>query len=527
MPARATAARQYPRKMERIVAQPIIGMDDTLDWEVPRPGFARELTNCYVPPGAFGRRVVGRPGVTGLGAQLGGVGARTVQYLGQFIKADNTRTTICICGGKFYTLNWGTRTWSETINAAAFAAASVTLSTTARFQAVTLNDQIVFWDGTNDPWMWDGTTVTELTNAEIFTGFGCVYYAKVFGPKGDTFYWSEEGDPTTGYATGGYNSAWAPMQTARITSLASSNSALYVAEANRMIRVTGAVDDAFQTTGTRSDVSEEIGTRSPMLVTDQGVVLVSSEGNPLLYNGQFVDLWKMCQALVSTVNLDALNQVQILSWPSIDAVLIGLPLQPNDVVSEWAVFRLNDGEPRYIGRWDLGLNDAAAVVLNDDLVPCFLVSGNDDGYVYEMGQPSGTQWDDAFTGGTVSIPHTVTWQPLVGDPDMDRHYDRATVILDGTATTEQITFRYQTTRKTSSPVTKVVTGSSGAQLGVTFVLGTSSMALPTVERRVVFGIKGHGRAFAPTIAHDEMGKTFAVKATSVEAYSWGMDSTHP
>lgn len=527
MPARATAARQFPRRMERLVAQPIEGMDDTLDWEVPRPGLARELTNCYVPPGALGRRVVGRPGLAGLGSQLGGVGARTVQFLGQFVKSDNSRTTICICGGKFYTLNWGTRVWTESITAGTFAGAGVTMSTTARYRSVTLNDKIVFWDGSHTPWMWDGTTVTKLTNAPTFTSFGCAYYAKVFGALADTFYWSIEGDPTTGYASGGYNSAWAPMNTAQITSMASSNASLYVAEANRIIRVSGRVDDDFQIAGTRSDFSEKVGTKSPMLVTDNGVAFLSSDAMPFLYNGALVDMWKSCQALTATVNRDALDQVQILEWPEIDAVLFGLPQNPNSVVSQWGVFRLSGGDPRYIGRWDLGLNDSAAVVLNDDEEFCFLVSGNGDGYVYEMGQPTGSVWDDRFAGGTQTIPHTVTWQPMTGDPDMDRHYDRATVILDGESTATQITFRYQTTRKTSSPITRTVAGNSGALLGVSFTLGTSSMALPIVERRSVFGINANGRAYAPTIAHDEMSKTFGVKTTSVECYALGTDAGNP
>ena len=530
MPARATAPRQYPKRQERLVAAPLVGMDDTLDWQVSRPGLARELTNCYVPPGALGRRVVGRPGLAALGAQLGGVGARTAQFLGQFVKSDNTRQTIAIVGGKFYTLNWSTRTWTETLSAANLAGASVTLSTTARVRSVTLNDKIVFWDGTNTPWMWDGTAgggITELTGAPTFTSFGAVYYAKVFGAAADTFYWSEEGDPTTGYGSGGYANAWAPFNVTKITSLAASNSALYVAESNRMMRITGAVATDFQTSGTRSDVSERIGTQSPMLVTDQGIVLVSSDGAPFLFNGQMVDLWRSCQALMATVNRDALGAVQVLEWPTIDAVLIGLPLNPNDVVSQWGAFRLSDGEPRYIGRWNLGLNDTAAVVLNDDDEFCFLVTGSGDGYVYEMGQPTGSTWNDAFAGGTASIPHTVTWQPLTGDPDLERHYDRGTVILDGTSTATQITYRYQTTRKTSTPITKVIPGGAGDLLDISFILDTSTLATDEVERRVVFGINGDGRGFAPTVGHDEMGKTFSVKTTTVEAYPWGTDSTHP
>ena len=51
--------------------------------------------------------------------------------------------------------------------------------------------------------------------------------------------------------------------------------------------------------------------------------------------------------------------------------------------------------------------------------------------------------------------------------------------------------------------------------------------LAAVERRVVFGLNGAGRWIAPTVSHDEAGKTFGVKAVSVESYPWGTDYYHP
>lgn len=525
-----TSAQQYPRSRADLIPPPIVGVDDTLDWNVARPGYARELLNLYIPPGPAGQRVTGRPGLAQLGAQLGSGGARTMQFLGQFIKSDDTRETIAICGGKFYTLNWSTSTWTETLTAAHLSGASITLSTTARVHSVTLNDKIVFWDGTNDPWMWDGTAgggLTELTNAEVFTGPGAVYYAKLFGLFGSGFYWSEEGDPTTGYATGGYNNAWEPLGAGKFTSIAASNTALYVAEARRIIRITGPVADDFQTSGTRSDVSEKTGTISPMLVTDNGIVFLSADGAPYLIRGGLQDLWRDCQVATSAINTSALDDAVLMEWPVIDAVLIGVPMQPNSVITEWLVFRVSQERPAYIGRWDLGLNDTGAVVLNGDGVPTVLVSGNADGYVYQMGQPTGTTWSDAFAGGTEPIAHTLTWQPLGADADTDRTFDRMTVILDGAATAETVTARYQTTRATSAGQTRVITGASGALLGSTFVLGTSMLSIAAAERRLVFGIRGYGRWIAPTISHSELGKTFGVKAVAIESYPWGTGPQHP
>ena len=524
-----TRGQQYPRTREVLGGAPLVGMDDTLDWNVSRPNFARELTNCYIPPGRPGRKVVGRPGLDYLTGTLSG----KIQHLGQFTKLAGTRYTIAICGGKFYTLDWSTRTWAEAVNAAAFSGASITLSSTARCYATTLADKYIVHDGVNTPWMWDGTTnggLTKLTNCPVLYGPITVYYAKLFGIKSaerDTFVWSEEADPTTGYEAGGYNNAWSPAGAAAFNSIAASNNALYLFESRRAIRITGAVSTDFQTAGTRSDLDERNGTLSPTLVTDDGIVFVNADGAPYLITGPVQDMWRDCQVATSTMEVSALANAMLVEWPTIDAVLVGVPMSPNTVISQWLIFRVSEGEPRYIGRWDLGLNDTAAVVLDDDLVPTLLVSGNVDGKVYTMGQPNGSTWDDNFATGGATIPHTVTWQPLGADSDTERQFDRMTVVLDGTASATSLTTRYQTTRSTSLTQTAAVAGNQGALLGIGFILGSSMLTLAAVERRVVFGLNGAGRWIAPTVSHDEAGKTFGVKAVSVESYPWGTDYYHP
>jgi hypothetical protein len=522
-----TRAQQYPRTRAPLEGAPIVGMDDTLDWNVARPGYARELTNVYVPPGRAGRRILGRPGLTA----TSGLATGTVQYIGQLVKLAGTRYTICICGGKLYTLNWGTGVWTETVNAATFSGASITLSTSARFNAYTFADQQVFWDGTNTAWMWDGTTnggLTKLTGAGV--PYGAVtgpYYAKAFFIKQterDAFIWSEEGDATTGYEAGGHTNAWSPLGAGPFHAIASSNDALIVAQATRMVRITGPVSTDFQTAGTRSDISETVGTKSPMLVTDNGIVLLSSAGEPHFITGGINDMWRDCQVATSTMALESLDKAMLVEWPVIDAVLIGVPFQPNTVISAWLVFRISEGQPRYIGRWGIGLNDTGAVVLDDSLVPTFLVAGNGDGTVGIMAQPTGNVWDDYAD----EIPHQVQWQPLGADADTERKYDRMTVVLDGAATASSVTTSYQTTRGTSAAQTATLPSVGGGDLlDISFILDSSTLALDTPERRVVFGLNGDGRWIAPIVAHSEPGKTFGLKAVSVESYPTGTDYTNP
>ena len=64
-------------------------------------------------------------------------------------------------------------------------------------------------------------------------------------------------------------------------------------------------------------------------------------------------------------------------------------------------------------------------------------------------------------------------------------------------------------------------------LGIGFTLGTSTFAGAQPERRVVFGLNGWGRWIAPTVRHEQVGKTFSLKAVTVEAYPWGTDPTLP
>jgi len=527
-----TRASQYPRTKNVLEGAPIVGMDDTLDWNVARPGYARELLNVYVPPGRPGRRVVGRPGLT----QTSGLATGAIQIITQLRKLNGDSFTICICGGKFYTLNWSTKTWTEAVNAATFSGASITLSTTDRFYAYPLNDKMIFWDGTNTAWEWDGTTnggLTKLTGAGAPRGVAVTgpYYVKAMFVKStevNAFIWSEEGDPTIGYEAGGYLNVWSPLGGGPINAMAATNTALIIAEENRMIRVTGAVSTDFQTAATRSDLSETVGTSSPMLVTDDGVVFLSSQGEPYVIRDGLVDMWRDCQVATSTMDLGNLDKAMLLEWPLIDAVLIGVPLYPNSKISQWLVFRISEDTPRYIGRWDMGLNDTAGVVLDDSLAPTMLVSGDADGEVYIVGQPNGNVWDDHYADGDAAIPHQVTWQPLGADADTERKYDRMTVILDGAITASSVSTSYQTTRGPSMVQTAALTTTGGSDLlGLTFTLGTSTLAASRPEQRVVFGLNGDGRWIAPTVAHSENGKTFGIKAVTVDSYPWGTDYTNP
>jgi hypothetical protein len=250
--------------------------------------------NGMILPSDTGAGIMVRPGLDKISATaLGSGSTRVGQLVFQYNTSDGTRRTLAIAGGKFYVLTWdgtvpGAGSWAEAITAGGFAAATggaVTLSTTARCYACVCGNKLIVSDGTNTPFMWDGTTVTKLTNAPIFYGQPVVYGAKVFAIKNtelDTIVWSEENDPTIGYETGGYNNSWTLSQTGseNLVALGSTNEALYFFRRDSVGAIHGAVNPDFQTSATRDSVSTVIGCGSPggVLVYDKWVWFLDMRG---------------------------------------------------------------------------------------------------------------------------------------------------------------------------------------------------------------------------------------------------------
>jgi hypothetical protein len=530
-----TRSRIDPGPLTRLVSGPWAGVTDATTPGVAARSRLKALVNMYVPPGPPGLPVVGRPGFAQLGSRLGAGSDRTVQYLGQFTTLAGVRHTICICGGKFYTLDWGTDTWTETLEAADFSGASITLSASSRVYSAILGNKVIFSDSTNTPWMWDGTAgsgLTELTNAPVFYGPIWVYYAKLFGVKQaerNAFVWSEEGDPTTGYEAGGYNNAWAPLGATRFFGGVGTNEAMYVHEESRWVKFTGAVSTDFQTAGTRSDVSEKLGSFAGALVTDDGVVFISQDAEPHLikpYAG-VVEAWKDCAVTVSDAPRTALEASRLVYWPEIDAVLIGIPGSGQSVITKWVVLRTSGEAPNFIGTWELGSNNTAEVLLNGANVPTFVFSGSGDGYVYEMGGPEGTLWADAYAGGTEAIVKTATTGAMTLDIDEEMHLDRCTLLVSSPTTMTNLSVQYTTPRGQSTPLVQTVASAGGDLLGLSFILGTSMLAGDAAERRVLYGWNGKGRWVEATVSHGTGVERLSLSALAINAYPWRNDPLLP
>jgi hypothetical protein len=534
MPPRASS--RYPRELGPITFGPITGVTDSEQPAAAKQNRARRLTNCYVPGGTAGLPTTGFPGFTPIGSALGAGGARAAQYIGQLRKLDGSRITVAIVGGKFYTLNWSTRIWTETLTAGNLAGASVTLSSTARVYGVEFASgadvKLVISDGINTPWMWDGTAgagITKLTNAPIFYGAPWVYYAKLFGIKAaerNTFVWSEEADATTGYEAGGFNNAWNPLGATALHAGCADNAGMYLFEEGRTIKIEGAVDTAFSTSGTRSAVSETIGSVSSPLVTNAGIVFVDAVARPhLLIGGTVVPAWADCEQTVRGTSRDTLTAAYVLEYPPADMVLIGLAEVNQDAPTQFLALRVSDGQANFVGVRRGFRAQAAAVVLNDAGERVWIHAGEDDGVMYEHGNPGGVLWDDELTAGTQPIAHEVILPPIGTDVKRDQLFDRldAVVVAESSAS---CSIAYTTPRRKSADLTTVfpaITGMVWDQDN----WDAADWAGVVLEQRVAVGLDAFGRWIAPEVRHSAIGEQFGFTALEVERFELGTDPEIP
>lgn len=175
-------------------------------------------------------------------------------------------TWVLVTDQKVYTFDTA-GTLTEALTAAELTAAGVTLGGLHAIYCLNFANHLVVSDGTNKPWMWDGTPhagITPLTNAPVAYHAPTVYYARlVFITAADrtVIQWSEVNQPNVGYVAGGYNNQWSLVQSAsgQLTQILGRNEGLYYSRSNSIGVVRGAVTSTFTTDGTHDSISQGIG----------------------------------------------------------------------------------------------------------------------------------------------------------------------------------------------------------------------------------------------------------------------------
>lgn len=497
---------------EQLCQQVFRGMKDSADPQTADPTYARLIQNCYPLDGGLGARLIGRPGLAQIGAQIGAAGR--VQGIYQFTKISGTEYTIVIAGGKFYTYNWTTNVFTEDAPAAA------TISTTATCYFVTISDVVVISDGVNTPWTWDGTTDVVLTACPVLYGQPTIYYAKMFGIKNterSTVVWCEEADPTTGYEYAGYNNAWTLGQTDQdpLFALLGTNEALYYWRARSIGAIRGAVDADFINSGTREGVSQTVGTSSPDGIAIDGgnAWFMDTDNRPTglsIAGGRLnTSSWKDVRETLSSWDETKLSKSRACYDPQTNLVLVGAVADSSTECDRYVAVDADSGD--IAGIW-LGWTSTAMSTVKNAAGKPTILHGSVNGYVYQHGTPDGTLWNDALNatdGGTAAIAHKVTGAHLGAHMYLAKRFVRWDVSV-WAETDMALTLSYKTPRGAPASQSKTVDLSS----------------FP-VEYHVSIGLDGDGRWILPTIEHANASQRFGLERWCVTAITYGQEPGIP
>jgi hypothetical protein len=493
--------------------------------------------NAYPVAPQAGGATLGRPGYKSIGSRLGGVGTRTVQGVFQYEKKNGAVFVVGIVGGKFYTLNWATRVWTEVLTAAHFAAASggaVTLSTTARISFLNFADVLVVSDGVNTPWTWDGTSgggITKLTNAPVFYGQMFVYYGRMGGIKASdraTFVWSEPLQPNVGYEAG-FANAWTFVQTdsSPITLMVGTNDELDVFRARSAGTATGKPDVNFASQGTREGLAEKVGTSSPWayIQTEKAIVFLDSDVHPQMTRsgGNLIELWNDLYETIRQLPKSQAEKAIAVNYLPAQLFLFAVcdlgSSDPNLIL----VFNGAPDIPVPVAIWRGFTMTVLSMVENGDGTPT-MIHGY-DGWIYEHGNPEGTIWDDFDEIlGTQAIEHLTESQPLGFDLKREMFFDRLDVSLY-TASAMTVYSYYETPRGRSAEQAMMVLGG-----GAVFDVGLWDnvyFATSSQEEHKALGLGGEGRWIKQGFRHKELGQQFGINSFAVTAYPANTDPGVP
>lgn len=532
----APRIRPRPKQRFRPRAGPFVGMRDSLDPTSSRPNLATLLQNCYPLDPQFGGAVVGRPGFEQIGTQMGASGVRTGQLVYQFTELNGTEHTVLIVGGQFYTYDWATDTITETISAANFTSASITLSTTARCYAVTFADQMIVTDGVNTPWAWDGTSgagLTKLTNAPVAFGAPAVYYAKLFFVKNterSTLVWSEENQPNTGYEAGNYNNAWTLGQTDQepLYRLIGTNEALYAFRARSITAISGAVTPDFSTTGTRDGVSEVVGTTAPASVFHhRGLIFFTdADRRPhVIVPGLGASpIWEDFRETSADFNASQVDKAEGYFDPTTEHAVLAFNEISGSRRSAQLIYHTRDQAPTAAAVFR-GYDFDRIGVAKDAAGRPVLVHLDGDGFAYQHGRPDGTIWDDAKATGTEAIEHVVEGPPAGHDLDTEKLWDRLDFTLRMESDLTDVQVRHSTPRGLSAYQEVDLTGFFS--LWDVAVFDTDEFSSDSIERHLPIGILGNGRWLSWEIRHAATGERFGLIAGQASGRAAGLFPSTP
>lgn len=512
------------------------GMRNQLNPQARVKEYAELLENCYPENPAGGGALLGRPGFQVFGIQLGSVGNRTVQAIEQFTKAsDGSQRTVVICGGKFYQLDWVTRTATEVLSAANLAAAAVTLHASARVALTPFSNKLHVSDGVNTPFLWDGTAgggITKLVNSPALYGPPTVYAARVWGIKASDrkrVVWSEVDDATLGYDTGAFANRWDFTQTDAnaLTVLVGLEEMLVIFRARSITAVSGVVTASFSSNHTKEALDGNWGTVSPWAVTEykKRLYFPDAEGKVrILTPGLGVDdeAWRGYQETLNGISKSGVAAALGVAFPPAGLVFIALPELNH--VDPSAYFSLTPSGLA-AGVWK-GWDQTAVGLVIDANGTALLMHGDSNGFIYDHGNPDGQLWDDFIgsAGGSVPIQHLFISQALGYDVALEKDWDDLHVAFETVGGIHA--FVQLITPRDVSASLPVTLGGGEALWDVAF-WDIDVWSGTTSERHGPARFKRTGRWAQVRVQHGEIGEQFGLSNLRLEATVPGSQPNTP
>jgi hypothetical protein len=433
-----------PQRIE-VPVGPFVGMRDQPDPTASEQVYAASLTNVYTEYGEWGTAQIARPGFRrSSSTQMGSGGARTAQGIYCHTMLNGTSYNFTVVGGKVYRIAvldaLGTDTDVTPVGP--------TISTTNRVYFASLGDNLIVSDGVNKPWVASNLSGTPITGTVITAASGAwygppvVYYAKLFGilaSERTTIEWSEENDPTTGYAANNFNNQWTLGQTGGepLTCLHATNSALYYFRPSSIGAVSGAVNDEFSTTGVHDAVDTTVGTTAPGAVfrTPGGIFFLDVNGFPHVFTpGAGVSDWpkRATEATLRNRRADYVPLAAGCYSPDTGMALIAHPYNFGE--NHW-ILAFDPIRQTAQGTWELAATYFGVVGTIKDTQGRDAVAGIDqNGYWYTQHFEVDNYWHDYLDGSTAStVTHAVETGAIASDPATEVAFTRGDLTLRGSA----------------------------------------------------------------------------------------------
>jgi hypothetical protein len=478
----------------------------------------------------------GRPGFVIAHQSMGATAA--VQWVGQLSKANGTEVSAVVAAGEIWAYTWATDTLAKVVTTANLTTASVTLSASARVYACQFADTLVFTDGTNRPFTWDGTSgaggVTSLTNGPaVAYGAPWVHYGKLWFIKNaerSTVVWSEEGAANTGYEAS-YSNAWTLRQagTEGFYAGASTNDGLWLFRANSITKIMGEVTPNFSTTA-NDEAIEQIGCRSPSAVlnlnsalfflsSDRRIMRIGADGNPTdVSHGArqrlaALNAAQFAKAFVEFVDLQEQGErvIVAIAETGIDDPNAHIVVNPATGLVEgtWTGWR-----DTALGRWKNASGEWRLVHGGGDAA-----TSVDDGLVYIHDVPNGTTLNDEFLAGESPIAHQVETSYIGADANVEKGWLEGTLLMQATTgTTTGISVTIKTPRGNTALADTLSFAATGAEWG-SAIWGIDEWSSETGgERRITFATRGVvGRHARALISHSELDERFGLSEVTLAA----------